>query len=568
MTAFARPLALLIAVSLAIRLGLCLAVVGADVPLLFDEADYFARALAWRQAAASLAAFEAPPAAALAGVYGHGHWPPFHPLLLGAGLTLGGPNVAVARLLTVLMSTLTTFLVYRFARELTSDRAAWTAAWLHALYPTFVAYSHYLWSETTYVCLLLAGLLATVRLPAADGRRRLVGAAVAGLALGLAVLTRTAALPFLLVVPAWLWLASGRRRIAVPAIVLASGLGVILPWQAVLITHEDRFVPLSTLGGYNLALGNNPWVPSGMGSSWGHEESKARLRDALESSTNRGDDWRAAGSSLALEEIRRRPGAALVRAIERLGMLWAPDLFPLRHLFHAVYPPVPPALAGWAALATLAAYLALLVLAVLGLKELRYRSLLLALLAAGMIPPVLTIGMPRLHLPLLALLLPAAGAGLALLTTRGSRRSWVAAGLIAVALALVLAGSLPGTVSTWLLPSSHYSPAVERADRLLGSRARFSDRVLLRRVGGTGELTVKLVARGLRFTDGSRQRQWTDGDGNQLRLDLFSTSNEPVEIEISSSAESIRLRPIATDAWRRWRSSGFGGVEVYWAGGG
>ena len=75
------------------------------------------------------------------------------------------------------------------------------AAALAAVYPTFVAFSHYLWAETLF-SLLLTTALALVVVSASRSSAAL--AAGAGLCFGLAALTRELAFPVAAAAAVWL----------------------------------------------------------------------------------------------------------------------------------------------------------------------------------------------------------------------------------------------------------------------------------------------------------------------------------------------------------------------------
>jgi 4-amino-4-deoxy-L-arabinose transferase-like glycosyltransferase len=457
-----RVPALLFLASLLLRLLFLWPVVAAGVPPLYDENDYLERAVAWRGILGTVAAAERPAPGLVTIAYGEGRWPPLHPMLLALGLLLPGAGAGSARLMVVLISAATTPLVYLLACRLTGERAARAAALLHLAYPAFVAYSHYLWSESTYVLVLLVAVLATVHSEAAATRRgRTWWAVAAGLCLGAAALTRAGALPVLAVPPAWLCHRLARRgeRPVVALVVLLCTIAVSLPYLVTLRAREGRWVPLSTMTGYNAALGNNPWVPAGYGSCWGMEPCKARLLTALEQRAALvGGDWKSAAAGFAIEQIAARPATFLRRAAERFRMLWAPEFFAVRHLARGLYPPLPRA----AALATIGAIVgAHLFIGFAGLagllgwktappegRALR-PGLLLVLVLAGSLPPVATFAIPRLHLPLLALLLPAAGHGIELARARQlppARRlvpAWLAFALLsASALPLIARGYL------------------------------------------------------------------------------------------------------------------------------
>ena len=291
-------------------------------------------------------------------------------MLLGVGFALVGPGLAVARLIVAITSSATTPLVYLLTARVASRRAALLAASMHALYPTFVAYSHY----------LVVGV--DVRVPVArDGlrgdpgagltatRSRLLSAAGVGALAGLCVLTRTAAAPL----PrdraavggldvSGLARARGRGRVC-----LLASLLVVAPWQALIVRHEGHFLPLTASGGYNLYLGNNPWVPEGHGSSWGHYDSSAQLLGRVNervSSTGRHPDLVA--RQLALEEIAAHPLDFAGRSADRVRMLWAGGRLPPAARARGRLPAVPVGVGGRALDPLLAAQLALVGLAAWG----------------------------------------------------------------------------------------------------------------------------------------------------------------------------------------------------------
>lgn len=571
-----RALTLLFVISLALRCLALAAVVRSEVPLLYDESSYFDRALALRDLLVAYSRSECPADELWNRAYGRGHWPPLHAILLAGGLVIGGSTVAAARCVSVLLSALTTPLVFRLGLALSTRRAAWAAAGIHLLYPTFIAYSHYLWSETTAIfCFLLALHLAIQAGEADRPRRRLQLAAGAGAACGLGALARAALLPCVLVVPVWLAARGGSRRsrAATSAAALIAGLIVLLPWQALAASQAGRFVPLTTLGGYNLALGNNPWVPAGYGSSWGHETSKTRLRaELVEIASRESISWEAAGYILAREEVLAHPVVFLRRAMERLQMLWAPDFFPLRHLFNAIYPPMPPSLVGFLSLLSVTAYLVLLTLSVCGLLSpagLAHRSLIIALLVTGMLLPALTLGISRLHLPLLALLLPAAGHGLCMLLPPAQARARRVAILGTLAILPVTVATVPRLVALYLVPSSYYAPVI---DRFPGVDVTYSDRLVLRWSGGPASaLRMRLLTPQTQWSDGNRERHWAVGPGAaDLALTVWSRTDRPWELEVAATAggRAVRLRPVTGSAWRTWQPTGIPGLEVQWAGGG
>ncbi len=560
-----RPFLSLLAFSFGVR-ALLLIALGSHLPVGFDEIGYLQRAIAWQEILDGPGDLHIPDQALRDRAYGLGRWPPLHTFWMGLALVLAGGNLAAARWAVLLLSALTTPVVYGLGRELGPPRAATAAALLHALYPAFLAYSHLLWSESTFLLLLLISVWAALRsLRSTDGKVTTACALAAGFTMGLALLTRAAGLGMAIALPAWLALLGKRWRAA--TLCALTTLAVIAPWQLHLMAREGRGVLLSSQGGYNLLLGNNPWVPDGLGSSWAHPESKQQLEAAMEQEAERqslGLDQ--AARALAMAEIRARPLAAASRALERLRMLWTPEVFPLRHLLHGLYPPTSPGKARILLAASTLTYLLLLTLVARGWRDTRPlgRSLILTLVVAGCIPSLMTIGMSRLHLPMLALLLPIAGVG----ATRpwGDRPwKWQPWALLGAFLLLTLP-AWPLAANYYLRSSSHYAPLLTRIDSLLGQETLLNDRIELRRFDDFDEtVRVRLLSPGS-FADGSKRQAWKEGV-RRRELIVWSPPGARLELVLSTKDRRWRLDPIVPEAWQRWQATEHPGIAWRWGGG-
>jgi 4-amino-4-deoxy-L-arabinose transferase-like glycosyltransferase len=146
-------------------------------------------------------------------------------------------------------------------------------AWAVALYPGLIAYGAVLQTESLYTALLLGGLLAAYRLVWRGGRGWALGL---GLTAGLAVLTRAVFLgffPVLLVLLAVVQKRLGRRvgwtglTTAALAFVL-----VLTPWTWRNYQVHHALVPISSLGGQLVLLGNNPHATGTWSTGPGFEE--------------------------------------------------------------------------------------------------------------------------------------------------------------------------------------------------------------------------------------------------------------------------------------------------------
>jgi 4-amino-4-deoxy-L-arabinose transferase-like glycosyltransferase len=134
------------------------------------------------------------------------------------------------------------------------DRVGLVSAAIAAVYPALVMLDFSLRSESLYVPLVALCLLASYRLVDAPSPRR---AALLGLAIGLAALTRGEAvlLLALLAVPV-LWLVARPGRLALAAALAAGFLVVVGPWLARNWITFDRPTAISTNEGGLIAGAN------------------------------------------------------------------------------------------------------------------------------------------------------------------------------------------------------------------------------------------------------------------------------------------------------------------------
>lgn len=563
--------AALVALSLAVRWAAFEGLEAERARPLYDEAGYYEQALGFAGIWSAAVRGEPPLPDARRQAYRGGVWPPGHPAALGLVLAWLPPSVPAARLVVLVLSVLTTPLVWLVTRRLAGEPAALVAGAAHALYPGFVAFAHLLWSETTFILCALVAVAAALALGRTErAGRRLAAAALLGLAVGACVLVRVAALPWLLLAPVWplLALPRGRGRIAAALLVGLLSLAAVAPWQRALSRAEGGFVLLSTAGGYNLLLGA------------GADADKPEVRAAVaararEAGTNRD----AAARQLAWEQIRRHPAAYLAACVRRASSLWQGDQILFRHLLRAVYPPRSEGIAGTVIAATLAAQALLLAAAAWGIarwpRPARPEGILLLVAIASLLAPaLLTVANSRMALPALALALPFAGHG-AVRMAGGPARGRALAVLVAVVCAYLL-NLRAGASLASLEPSSHYRGLVAAMDDWYGSRTAVSDCVELRaRPGGraTGALLVELRG-GYRLRAGrdAREVRWQPLRRPRLRLRVVGERPEgALELALTPArtpGRTVLVHPTEPEGWASWRPSGVRAVEVRWCGGG
>lgn len=373
--------------------------------------------------------------------------PPLFPLWLA--LTLGpGNHLLLARLGQVFLGGVLMVLLYRVTRSAWGDRrSALVCAALAALSLPLIVFSNYLMAEMlllVLLCGLLLVLLALARRPQHPGRSRYGLAALAGVLLGLAMLTKPIALA---AIPATLGAAvaggqSWRRRVGYALLVLVGVAVVLAPWAVRNGLVYDRFIPLDTTGGYNLWIGNRPPGQGG-----------AIFEETMRTTYPNPSDRSAAFAALAWNHMHRFPVSTMGQIWEKMGRFWRLQLdvlateqygelfvfcpgdstFPMaRDRGERFGEVLPPCWWRWSNLLADGGYLLMLVGVLVALLWLRPTTF--AWIGGLWVAPiygatVLALVQPRLRLPLLPILLPYAAAGLvhlgAMLWRRANRaKGW------------------------------------------------------------------------------------------------------------------------------------------------
>lgn len=343
---------------------------------------------------------------------------PMHPKL-GApsrGLTA----LDLARFLQVVISTITVFLIFDLVRRFFDERAALVAAAIFAFYPNLIGYTHYLWSETLFLALMVGGVIIVAR--AADSQR-FVTAMTAGVVLGLGALTRQVGLVVVGVAAVWIWIDVATEQIgltrrppflaklvrpgAASALALAILLGAVLaivPWTLRNLAHHDEMVLISASGGVGLLFGA---VDDPIGELKKLNEPSLRF-DALKR------DRRCA--ELARKVIAADPAGWVVRCFtHNLPSLFQPVFDGvMSHVFRddKAYGRLPPWLTRTVLLSLVASYGLLACFAIAGLwlsDDRRLTLFYVGLLLAFMASHVTILGVTRHRLPLETMAMPFAG---------------------------------------------------------------------------------------------------------------------------------------------------------------
>jgi 4-amino-4-deoxy-L-arabinose transferase-like glycosyltransferase len=370
--------------------------------------------------------------------------PPGYPAFLAMVYRISGEahRVAAARIahavLGAILAPLTALLALRLR---CASRVAALAGAVVALYPILWAYPLGLASENLFIPLALASVLLVLR--AADDRRW-ASAALAGLVLGAAALTRGALSIFVLLAAGWLVCAAGWKRAAVLA--LAVGV-VVIPWAVRNSRIAGRPAFIENSIGYNLFVGYHPEGNGGFVA--GPALIPTRFLDDVER-----DQW---SLEQALGFIRADPERALSLLPRRLAYLVGLEARELIFFYsNNVFGPIPaPALVGvmlwlvvpWIAVAASAPF------GMAGASDRRGRDLVLLLVVSTLIAYVPILAEPRFHLPLIPFLAPFAAA----VWVEPRRHLTGAGNRLAFLLACIALGAL---VTLWAWDIARQAPTI------------------------------------------------------------------------------------------------------------
>ena len=180
--------------------------------------------------------------------------PPLFPALLAIPAKLGLTSYGALRAVGCAMGAATTAVVGLVGRRVGGDGLGLIAAALAAVYVPAIANESALMSESLYGLTIATSVLAAVWLRERPSPRR---AALLGVAIGLAALTRAEALLLVvLLVPVALW-GAPERRLRLGAVAVLAALVVVAPWCVRNTLAFDRPTGISTGDGGVLAGANN-----------------------------------------------------------------------------------------------------------------------------------------------------------------------------------------------------------------------------------------------------------------------------------------------------------------------
>jgi 4-amino-4-deoxy-L-arabinose transferase-like glycosyltransferase len=404
-----------VAVGFLVKLAI-LAVTASIEPRIADERDYLV--LARSLASGEGFAFPNGPTSLR---------PPLYPGFVASVWALAGhESVLAVRFAQVVVGLLTAVLAYHVARALYDERSGVLAAALTTFYPALVFAQGLLLTETLFAFFVMAMVASVV----AVFRRPHFGfAALAGVSLGAAALTRSILYPFpavLAVILLW-WLPASLRRRAGLALVLCVSYGLVIgPWAIRNTRLQGVPVLVDTMGGLNLRMGNYEHTPHDRMWDAVSQQGERSWIVGLPAHPEGGGDWTEGlkerwARSRALEFMLSHPGLTAWRSAIKFGDFWALDRDFVAGVHRGLYAP-PLTVTALVGGLLLVAYPVALALGILGAwlvppRDRHGRWLLLVVVGFVCALHAVVFAHPRYRLPMMPLLLIFAAPAI-------SRRSW------------------------------------------------------------------------------------------------------------------------------------------------
>lgn len=180
-------------------------------------------------------------------------WPPLYPQFLAGLVRLGGESLVAVVFVQLVLLAITAAVLCDLAERLTRSRAAGIAVALLTLgYPSLAAFAHYLWPEILH--LFLFSVLLWILVARID---RPLWCALAGVALGLALLSKSLLLPFApLFLLAAVWGRPWKGAALAMALVLALAAATVAPTM-IANTRRIGTPSIANSATFNLWVGLN-----------------------------------------------------------------------------------------------------------------------------------------------------------------------------------------------------------------------------------------------------------------------------------------------------------------------
>ncbi|MEW6213671.1 MAG: glycosyltransferase family 39 protein [Nitrospirota bacterium] len=370
--------------------------------------------------------------------------PPLYPAFLSAIYFLtGGKHINAARIAQIILSLGLVLMVYLLGQKVFNEKVGLMAALIIAIYPSFLFFTHFLLTEVLFTFLFSLFIWFFLVFLETQKSRDIWWT---GISLGLGALTRSILYPFIAIVLLYLFIATRdtlRRKVTWMILFIAGCLVTIGPWAVRNTLLYKTFVPVDTMGGFNLFMGNYEHTP--LNRAWaavdltgdkawyyGHEKTLTGMNEAQK------QKWCA---RMAKEFILSHKLLTLKRDLVKAANFWGLEREIIGGIISGFYPGLDyEALVVILTLLIFSFYVAVMILAIFGLLSnlgQKRRDFIFLLLLLGYFTGIhaIVFGHSRYHLPLIPLLIVLASWSLMnfrLILEKRNRWSFKVAALVSI----------------------------------------------------------------------------------------------------------------------------------------
>lgn len=239
--------------------------------------------------------------------------PPGYPFMLSWLYRVFGHEPQLGIAANVVIGVAIVFLTYRLAKRIWGEQVARWSLVVMCVFPSQILFINFICSEPLFTVLFLLALLILVERPASA-----IALAVSGVVFGLATLVRSIALLVPIVLVPYIWKKGESRAKALVGIAaILAGLSLVtVPW-VVRNYHINGRATISTTGGMDFYIGNNPNTTFGFNKP---DPELFPLRGAADEARND-----SLGYALGIDYIVREPLAFVWRGVLKTAFLMLSD---------------------------------------------------------------------------------------------------------------------------------------------------------------------------------------------------------------------------------------------------
>lgn len=249
--------------------------------------------------------------------------PPLYPFFLAGVYTVFGRSAVAVALVQVVFDAVTVAAIFAIGRRVGGECVGLLAAAFTAVYPYLLFQGVAVNDTALFTMLLTLGVWGMYRVRETSAWR---WAAFAGLAFGVAALTKSLVALMLPLFALWCWRWLGfRRAVGLTLVLGVVFMAVLLPWVVRNTRVQGTLTFISTNDGSNLYQGNNDCVADYLLAGW-----DAQWVQCLEPippglSETEGATWYR---DQALAWLRANPGEIPRLLLAKFYNLWTPELMP------------------------------------------------------------------------------------------------------------------------------------------------------------------------------------------------------------------------------------------------